>query len=34
MYRKQLCDYGNVAGKILIEAYSEPRRLSTVNYFC
>ena len=33
MCRKHLCNYGNVAGKILTEAYSEPRGLSTVNYF-
>ena len=30
---KHLCDYGNVAGKILTEEYSEPRDLLTVNYF-
>ena len=24
MYRKHLCDYGDVAGKIWTEAYSEP----------
>ena len=34
MYRKHLCDYGNVAGKILIKTYSEHRRLLTVNCFC
>ena len=33
MYRRHLCDYGNNAGKILTEAYSEPRNLLTVNYF-
>ena len=30
MYRKHSCDYGNVAGKVLTEAYSEPRSLLTV----
>ena len=34
MYRKYLCDYGNVAGKITTEGYSEPRSLLTVNYLC
>ena len=34
MYRRHLCDYGNNDGKILTEAYSEPRNLLTVNYFC
>ena len=33
MYIKHLCDYGNVASKILTEKYSEPRDLLTVNYF-
>ena len=34
MYRKHLCDYRNVAGKVLTEGYLESRRLSTVDYFC
>ena len=34
MYRRHLCDYGNNDGKILTEAYSEPRNLLTANYFC
>ena len=25
MYRQYLCDNGNVAGRILTEAYSEPK---------
>ena len=34
MYSKHLRDYGNAAGKILTEAYSELRELSIVNCFC
>ena len=34
MNRKHFRDYGHVAGKILTEAYSDPRSLLTINYCC